>query len=295
LSSPDNPQFAPPAPLAIETPEPVTPHTPPVGADPYGQSPLVLAPIPVTPPCDPVWTGWDVLLIAVLTLVTMVVLQLGVAVLAQHLWYPRLTLGDVIQKPILLIGSQLLLYAAAAAGMIMLIEGKYQVRFWQALHWNWPKSAWPWLGVGAVTLFGLVTLEAYLPRPKDTPFEHLFDSPLDGYLLSLIAVTFAPLLEEVFFRGLLYPVLARRMGVAWGILLTALPFGLIHLQQYGWAWSAALIIFLVGVVCGVVRARVNSVGASFLVHASYNGVQTLFAIVATHGFRHLEKGVFMFR
>lgn len=224
----------------------------------------------------------------------MVVLQLGVAVLAQHLWYPKMTLGDVIQKPILLIGSQLLLYAVAAAGMIMLIEGKYHVRFWQALRWNWPQSAWPWLGVGTVTLFALVALEAYLPRPKDTPFEHLFDSPLDGYLLSLIAVTFAPLLEEVFFRGLLYPVLARRVGVAWGIILTALPFGLIHLQQYGWAWSAALIIFLVGVVCGVVRARVNSVGASFLVHAGYNGVQTLFAIVATHGFRHMEKGVFLF-
>lgn len=294
MSAPDNPQFAPPAPLATEVPQ-ATEQTIAVPVDPYTQPPLILSPIPSPPVRDPIWTGWDVLLIAVFTFVAMVVLQLGVAALAQVLWYPHLKFADVIQKPILLIGSQLLLYGVIATGMIMLIEGKYHVQFWQAVRWNWPQSAWPWLGLGAVTLFALLPLEALLPRPKDTPFQHLFDSPLDAYLLSLIAVTFAPLLEEVFFRGLLYPVLARRVGVAWGVLLTALPFGLIHLQQYGWAWSAALIIFLVGVVCGVVRARMNSVGASFLVHASYNGVQTGIAILVTHGFRHLEKGVFILR
>ena len=93
------------------------------------------------------------------------------------------------------------------------------------------------------------------------------------------------MMEELFFRGFMYPVLARRMGVAWAIALTALPFGLIHLPQYGWAWGAALIIVLVGVVCGVVRAATRSVGASFLVHAGYNGAQMMIAIVYTHGFR----------
>jgi membrane protease YdiL (CAAX protease family) len=125
--------------------------------------------------------------------------------------------------------------------------------------------------------------------PKDTPFAHLFDRPRDAYLLSLLAVTLAPLMEELFFRGFLYPVLARRMGVFWGIFLTALPFGLLHLQQYGWAWSAALLIFLVGVVCGAVRASTRSVGASFLVHAAYNGTQMLLAVVATRGFTHMTN------
>jgi len=139
--------------------------------------------------------------------------------------------------------------------------------------------------------FALGLLQNLLPMPKDTPFAHLFDRPRDAYLLSIIAVTLGPLMEELFFRGFMYPVIARRMGVAWGIGLTALPFGLIHLPQYGWAWGAALVIFLVGVVCGVVRGVTKSVGASFLVHAGFNGTQMLLALVATHGFKHMEAGI----
>jgi len=219
----------------------------------------------------------------------MVALQLAV-LLAAHWWrYPHESLTDLAQKPIILLISQFLIYGAVAACMIMLIEGKYRVPFWQAIRWNWPKAKLGLLGLGVVLLLVLSLLESMLPMPKDTPFEHLFDRPRDAYLISIIAVTLGPLMEELFFRGLMYPVLARRIGIVWGILLTALPFGLIHLPQYGWAWGAGLIIFLVGVACGIVRAATKSVAASFLVHAGYNGAQMLIALVATHGFRHLEK------
>jgi membrane protease YdiL (CAAX protease family) len=52
-----------------------------------------------------------------------------------------------------------------------------------------------------------------------------------------------------------------------------------------------LVIFLVGVVCGAVRAATRSVAASFLVHVGYNGMQMLIAVVATQGFRHMPKGL----
>src|SRR2546430_6146343 len=54
-----------------------------------------------------------------------------------------------------------------------------------------------------------------------------------------------PILEELFFRGFLFPVLARRLGVAWGVILTALPFAVVHAVQFGNAWSAVLVIFIV--------------------------------------------------
>jgi len=219
----------------------------------------------------------------------MLALQFGTAVLAQQVWYPKHSLEYVIQKPLVLIASQLVLYFVVGGCMIIFLEGKYHVPFWRSIHWNWPSGFGLFLLLGAATMMGLGMLEAFLPVPKDTPFEHLFDNPLDAYLLSIIAVTFAPLLEEVFFRGLLYPVLARRMGIAGGVFFSALPFGLIHLQQYGWAWSAGLVIFLVGVVCGIVRARTNSLAASVLVHTGYNGTQMLISIVVTHGFRHMDK------
>jgi len=286
LNSFDNPQLE-PQPQANADPQLTA--TAPSGA--FAASPeSSLAPAPAPLPAEnPVFTGWDVLALAGLTVVTMIILQL-VVLLGAHWWrYPHESMSDIAQKPILLLVSQFLIYAAVAACMIMFVEGKYRVPFWQAIRWNWPRVVWLPLAAGGLLFFALAILEHFLPIPKDTPFEHLFDRPRDAYLLSLIAVTLGPLMEELFFRGFMYPVVARRMGVIWGILLTALPFGLIHLPQYGWAWGAALVIFLVGVVCGAVRATTKSVAASFLVHAGYNGAQMVIALVATHGFRHLDK------
>jgi membrane protease YdiL (CAAX protease family) len=147
------------------------------------------------------------------------------------------------------------------------------------------------LGIGALMLFGLSMLESVLPMPKDTPFEKLFARPRDAYVLAIIAVTLGPLVEELFFRGFFYPVLARRWGTASGVVLTALPFALMHMPQYGYAWGALLVIFIVGLVCGIVRAATESVAASFLVHVGYNGTQMVIAILFTRGFTHMPKGL----
>ena len=240
---------------------------------------------------NPIWNGWDVLLIAIVTVIAMLVLPIAVSVAAHSLWFPRQDLVEVSKKPILLIVSQVLIYIPVGLCMIGLLEGKYRLRFWQAIRWNWPGSEWRLLAIGAAMFFVLGLLQSVLPMPKDTPFEHLFDRPLDAYLLSMLAVTVGPLMEELFFRGFMYPVLARRLGVVWAIMLTALPFGLIHLPQYGWAWGAALVVLLVGVVCGVVRAVTGSVGASFLVHVGFNGTQMLLALVATHGFKQMNAAL----
>ena len=109
-----------------------------------------------------------------------------------------------------------------------------------------------------------------------------------------VAAAGAALVEELFFRGFLYPVLAKQWGAAWAIFLTAAPFAALHMQQYGYAWGALLVIFTVGVVCGIVRAVTRSVGASFLVHVGYNGTQMLLALFLTRGFTHMPKSLLQF-
>jgi len=289
LSSPGHSEFEPIAstPAAEDLGAPEAPQQNP--AEPNTMLPTF---VPAPPPIeDPVFSGWDVLLLTLLTVATIFVLNVSLVLFLQAFRWPRLGFAEVAlrvtQTPILIILSQLLVYIPVVVTMIVLVEGKYHVRFWEAVRWSWPRSPWTYLGLGVLLFFALLLLESLLPMPQDTPFSHLFDRPRDAYLLMILAVAIAPLMEELFFRGFLYPVLARRLGAAWGIVLTALPFGLLHLQQYGWAWSAAFIIFLVGVVCGMVRASTRSVGASFLVHAAYNGTQMLIAVVATHGFRHM--------
>jgi uncharacterized protein len=281
-----------PQPVSTQlSPQPLT--APPYEQAPIAPDPFLTGSLAPVPPRDPVWTGWDVSLIAILAFVSMIVLQFAVLVGAKLLIYPQISITEVAQKPILLLLSQFLIYIPVAVCMFALVEGKYQVPFWRAIRWNWPQGqrALLALGLGAVMLIVLGLLQTVLPMPKDTPFDHLFDRPRDAFLLALLAVTIGPLMEEVFFRGFLYPVIERRIGAAWAIVLTALPFGLLHLQQYGWAWAAGFVIFLVGVVCGAVRAATKSVASSFLVHVGYNGSQMIILLFATHGFRHMEKAL----
>jgi len=238
---------------------------------------------------NPVWSGWDVLLIAGLTLLTLFLAQLFIVLGARRFVYPHKSFFDVAQKPVLALLSELVTYAVVALYMILLVEGKYRTRFWQAIRWNWPGLAGlSMLGVG-VLMLGFDILGRYLPMPKTTPFDQFFARPTDAYLTVAFAVTLGPLMEELFFRGFLYPVIARRMGVVWGILLTAAPFGLMHFMQYGYSWGAVLIVFLVGVVLTTVRAATKSVAASFLAHVGYNGTLMVLTAWATDGFRHMEK------
>jgi hypothetical protein len=55
------------------------------------------------------------------------------------------------------------------------------------------------------------------------------------------------------------------------------------------AWGPVLIIFLVGLVLTMVRARQNSVAAGLIIHMAYNATLSALLFAATDGFRHLEK------
>lgn len=236
------------------------------------------------------WSGWDVLLLAFLTLITLFVVEVVTVVGAWVLVYPHSNFGDLAQKPLLALIGQYLAYIAVAAYMVMLVQGKYHAPFWEAIRWNWRgNESLRFLGIGVLTVL-LDIVSRYLPMPKTSPFDQFFARPVDAYLMVAFAVTFGPLMEELFFRGFLYPVLARRIAVPWAVLLTALPFGLMHYLQYK-SWAAVLVVTLVGVVLTVVRAVTKSVAASFLVHVGYNSTLMALAALATDGFRHMPKAL----
>jgi membrane protease YdiL (CAAX protease family) len=288
LSAPENPQLEPP----LLNSEPQTPLQ--LVTEPFPPPGFAPATTPPKAGENPVWSGWDVLQITGLTLLTLFVVQLLVVLGARQLVYPHESLFDVAQKPVLALLSELLTYVAVALYMILLVQGKYRTSFWPAIRWNWPGMvAVSFLGLG-VLMLGLDMLGRFLPMPKETPFDQFFARPSDAYLTVAFAISLGPLMEELFFRGFLYPVVARKLGAVWGILLTALPFGLIHFFQYGRSWGAVLIIFLVGVVLTTVRAVTKSVASSFLAHVGYNGTLMVLAALQTDGFRHMDKaGIFL--
>lgn len=83
----------------------------------------------------------------------------------------------------------------------------------------------------------------------------LFTTPLGIITLGASAA----LGEETLFRGALQP--------RFGFILTALLFALVH-SNYGFSLST-LIVFLLGLVLGIVRMRVNTT-TTMIIHALYN-------------------------
>lgn len=247
-------------------------------------------PVPAhsAPPEDPPWTGLDVVSILAVAVVALIVLPLLVVLIARALLFPKVAVSDIIQVPEVVLTVQLLIYVVVFAVIYYLLLARTG-RFWQSLRWNWPTSTWAgFLILGALLYFALMGLSQLLPIPKHLPIDRFFQTAREAGMMSLLSMTLAPLMEEIFFRGLLYPVLARRFGIAVSIFLTGAAFGILHGAQLKYSW-AVLIIFLVGMVLTTVRAFTKSVAASFLVHVGYNGTLSALLFVATDGFRHLEK------
>jgi len=94
-------------------------------------------------------------------------------------------------------------------------------------------------------------------------------------VLAVLVVVGAPLVEEVFFRGLLLRSLGRRFGQAWAVVGSAVLFGLAHYEPLQ---LLALVAF--GVVLGVLAVRTGRLGPGIFAHAAFNAV-TVAVLVAS--------------
>lgn len=124
--------------------------------------------------------------------------------------------------------------------------------------------------VGAVQLIGLATEWLWnlfgWTVTDDAAFGELIGFAINPVGAVVIGVT-AGLGEELAVRGVLQPRL--------GLLLSNLFFTSLHAFQYG--WDALLIVFVVGVACGLVRRRTNTSTAA-IVHGVYNFTLVMLAV-----------------
>jgi uncharacterized protein len=239
---------------------------------------------------DPAWNGWDVLRIAVLIVVALLASMLMALVVAKRWVYPYLDFSDVARIPLVAVVGQAFGYLIVLGYMYVLVTRERRCPdFLAAIHWNFPLKPAAFLLGGVVLSLALQGLAHLLPIPKNLPIDKFFRTPAEAWVLTVFGVTLAPLMEELFFRAFLYPVLARRLGISAAAVLTAFGFALLHGAQLMFAWGPVLVIFLVGLVLTIVRAMRNSVAASLLIHIAYNGTISALMFVATDGFRHLEK------
>ncbi|HTG30614.1 MAG TPA: CPBP family intramembrane glutamic endopeptidase [Methylomirabilota bacterium] len=198
-------------------------------------------------------------------------------------------------SPQLLVETNVLWYALLFLFLYVTLAVLRDVPFWRSLGWR-KLNANPTAGTASGWMYffsgcGLaifVALASY--NMKDTehlPIQEIFKNRSGAMLLMAMAVLVAPLVEETVFRGYLYPLFAKSLGVLPGILITGVLFGLMHGSQLGWTWRLVLLLTLVGVIFTFARARTGTVLASFLLHLGYNSMIALTSVIATRGFQHL--------
>lgn len=272
----------------MSSPEQPVPVPEPLLESAAGAAVEVQAPAP--PLRDPLWSGFDLLLIVLVGLVGVALAAVGMGVLLGLLAAIQKTPPDP-DVVVIGIAAQSLAYLLVVAFMLYLVEHRYRTRFWEGVKWKWPQDG-PALGFlmgGAALALGVQVAQSFLPLPESTPIQELLKEPANAWLLTAFGILVAPFVEEMFFRGFLYPVLARRLTVPAAVLLTALAFTSIHGPQLANHWAPLLLLFTVSAAFTLARAHTGSVAVPFLMHVGYNTTLFAFLFYATDGFQHMEK------
>ena len=94
-------------------------------------------------------------------------------------------------------------------------------------------------------------------------------------VVGLMATFAAPVVEELFYRGLLLRAAARRFGARWAVLGSSVVFGMSHFQLVQFPG-----LFLFGVVLAVLSLRTGRLGASIAAHVAFNAVAVIGLVLA---------------
>jgi hypothetical protein len=232
----------------------------------------------------------DVVLIAIFSLIATGLLTL-IAFTVVHLIpkWKHFSASQLAAEPLVLIPAQALAYLLTLGFMVLVVRRGTNVEFLRAVKWRWPGNLWLYVILGLALSMAIQIGSNFLPIPKTLPIDEFFKTTHAAWILSIFGIFIAPFFEEMFFRGFFYPVLYRRIGFFAAMVVNSLLFAITHEGQLAHAWAPLLVLFIVGMVLTVVRARTQSVACSFLVHSAYNAFLFGMIFVATNGFRHMDK------
>ena len=181
---------------------------------------------------------------------------------------------------------------ARSAG-ILLLELAYLLPVvlifaWRGIHWKHLRFGpfdWNTLGIGCGLLvasyFVIILHNALLyllgVNPQGEAIMELFaqlDSPVWFFIVGAI---FAPLVEEIFFRGFLFQGFRQRYGWVTAMLLSSAIFAVAHLDPV-----ALIPTFVLGCLLAFVFQRSNSLWPGIILHFLVNAFGLCGAYFAIH-------------
>lgn len=178
---------------------------------------------------------------------------------------PGPLLGATLVQDLLLIGGAVLAVRHALSSGAADALGLRRTRILPAIGWAAAVLGAFWVVTGLLlAIFGEPPEQEITQEIKS---ESAFLA-LAGYIS--ITCLVAPLAEEIFFRGLLFPVLRSRMGLAWGVVVTGALFSLVH--AVGSPVEALIVLFVLGSGLCLLYVRTGSLLPCIGLHALNNSI-----------------------
>lgn len=114
------------------------------------------------------------------------------------------------------------------------------------------------------------------PQPILEIFENIKNPAIKGGVI-LIAIAGAPLVEELLFRGILYPFLKNKFGFRNALWLTSFLFAAFHLHL-----PSLLPLFVLAVAFTLLYEWTGSLIAPILMHAGFNSMSLGLLLLKEH-------------
>ena len=171
------------------------------------------------PPAGPeaerqAWTYRDVGVVAGFAIGAQVLVYFGgllALLLIGQVRGPAFHLSDAMTHVSFLLPAQLAWWAMVFWVVYRIVRARDPRPFRQAIGWVQPASPpGVYLAGGALLALTVGGLTWLLPKASHRiPMEHLFRDPASAFLLAAFGVLIAPAVEELLFRGFLFPVIER--------------------------------------------------------------------------------------
>jgi uncharacterized protein len=258
------------------------------------------------------WRQWfDVGTAVLIWLVSVILLVLVPVIFAlPYMVYRIVTAGGAISPEA--IGSDKTLLFLSVLGILpthlltlviawMVVSEGGKRPFWKIIGFDWPegtnKKIGTLLSVGlALALLGLAYVVTNFFGGQKTQLDLLIESSLaTRFATAFVAFATAPLVEEVIYRGVLYPAvekvgrtvmlvlnpaLEKPLGMGIAVTFVSLLFAGVHVFQYYNNISVILVITILSFTLTTVRAITGKVYPAFIIHLVFNGIQSIFLVLA---------------
>jgi CAAX protease family protein len=223
---------------------------------------------PSPPPLRP-WNISDLIAFGSFFVVTLAILP-AVLILIARVFIPGLSVTNLsAEAQILLQGA---LDIAWVGFIFFLVRVVHQKKILETFRWENTHryQVTSLIALGATLAITVLVISSFFPPSSPPAVEKLAESSRSVFLLVIFGVCFAPIIEEIIFRGFLFSVLSEFGGSRLAVPATAVLFALMHAPQLWPSVAGILLILAVGYVLSIVRDRSNSLIPSFIVHTSYN-------------------------